>query len=65
MCYPLKCVFLYVGFELIKGLLTYFLKLRNKESNETVKINYFRKRTKQTLKTNNLNELMNDEFKII
>ena len=31
MCYPLKCIFLYVCFELIKGLLTYFLKLRNKK----------------------------------
>lgn len=42
------CIFLYVCFELIKSLLRYLKKLRNKKrgSNKTVKINHFRKKQK-------------------
>lgn len=65
MCYPLQSIFLDVCFELMKGLLRYFQKLKNFKKKVTKWSKLIRKRTKQFFKNNNLNELMNEEFKII
>lgn len=65
MCYPLQSIFLDVCFELMKGLLRYFQKLKNLKKKVIKWSKLIRKRTKQTFKNYNLNELVNEEFKII
>lgn len=65
MCYPLQSTFLDVCFELMKGLLRYFQKLKNLKKKVIKWPKLIRKRTKQTFKNYNLNELVNEEFKII